>query len=65
MNVINVSKRRFLQSGLAAGGLALTGSRALAQGAPVTLRMSSTLPNDPVNSAHDPARAAGRQAVAA
>ena len=52
MNVINVSKRRFLQSGLAAGGLALTGSRALAQGAPVTLRMSSTLPNDPVNSAH-------------
>ena len=40
------------KSGLALGGLALTGGRALAQGSAVTLRMSSTLPNDPVNSAH-------------
>jgi len=52
MSTINVSKRRFLQSGIAVGGLALTSGRTLAQGAPVTLRMSSTLPNDPVNSAH-------------
>jgi TRAP-type transport system periplasmic protein len=52
MNARNSSKRTFLKSGLALGGLALTGARAFAQGSAVTLRMSSTLPNDPVNSAH-------------
>src|SRR5664279_6328124 len=52
MDAQNSSKRKFLKSGLALGGLALTGGRALAQGSAVTLRMSSTLPNDPVNSAH-------------
>lgn len=46
------SKRTFLKSGLALGGLALAGGRAHAQGASVTLRLSSSLPNDPVNSAH-------------
>jgi tripartite ATP-independent transporter DctP family solute receptor len=52
MDAQNSSKRKFLKSGFALGGLALTGGRALAQGSAVTLRMSSTLPNDPVNSAH-------------
>ncbi len=47
-----VSKRTFLKSGVALAGLALGGRNVLAQGSAVTLRMSSTLPADPVNSAH-------------
>jgi len=46
------SKRNFLKSGVALGGAAMVGTRAFAQGAAATLRMSSTLPADPVNSAH-------------
>jgi tripartite ATP-independent transporter DctP family solute receptor len=48
----NPSRRNFLSSGLALTGAALAGGRAHAQGAPVALRLSSSLPNDPVNSAH-------------
>ena len=48
----NPSRRNFLASGLALTGAALAGGRAHAQGAPVALRLSSSLPNDPVNSAH-------------
>ena len=46
------SKRTFLKSGVALAGLALGGRQAFAQGSAVTFRMSSTLPADPVNSAH-------------
>ena len=52
MNQHDGSKRNFLKAGLALGGAALAGRPAFAQGSAVTFRMSSTLPNDPVNSAH-------------
>ena len=52
MTQFPVSKRTFLKSGLALGAVALTGNRAFAQGTAVTFRMASTLPADPVNSAH-------------
>ncbi len=46
------SKRALLKTGVALAGLAAAGRHAFAQGSAVTLRMSSTLPADPVNSAH-------------
>src|SRR4051812_25528492 len=52
MSEIAVSKRTFLKSSLAVAGAALTGAPVFAQGAPVTFRMSSTLPADPNNSSH-------------
>ena len=51
MTQVAASKRTFLKSGLALGAAAL-GPRAFGQGSAVTFRMASTLPADPVNSAH-------------
>jgi tripartite ATP-independent transporter DctP family solute receptor len=52
MNQPFSSRRSFLKTGAALSGLALTGGHAFAQGTATAFRMSSTLPADPVNSAH-------------